>query len=305
MIGRHDDVLTNPIGPLGGWTWTFGLEHDPVEPSSVLLPGRVDAPASSGEGASAVGQFASQSAAATAADALKGVCVAETVILPGQPYPWGDEADQHTLRAVTDQLMAAGARDAFITDADTGYLHSVDIRAHCENRAQALAIGRQMTPISPPFDQGLIKPWAPGRKLSQDQVRARMYVASLERSDRQPQDELESRIWKIWRAWREDQSRAASWYGANATDLHVSAVDDITAAIQKHKVALDLLLGAETEEWGSPWYLQWQVLVENNELCLSSVWCTRMATGFPALVRWLRESGVNSAKYSVYNLMRP
>jgi hypothetical protein len=30
-----------------------------------------------------------------------------------------------------------------------------------------------------------------------------------------------------------------------------------------------------------------------------------IATGFPALVRWLHESGVKSATYSVYNRMRP
>ena len=32
MIANHDDVLTEPID----WTWTFGDEHDPVEPSSVF-----------------------------------------------------------------------------------------------------------------------------------------------------------------------------------------------------------------------------------------------------------------------------
>jgi len=302
MISDHDDVLTHPIG---GWTWTLGQDHDSVEPGSVLLPGRVDPPALSSNGSSAVGQFASQSTAAAAADALMGICVAETVILPGQPRPSGDAADQDTLRAVIDKLIAAGARDAFITDADTGYITTVDIRAQCQDRDEALAIGRQMAPISPPFHEGLIKPWAPGCKLTEDQVRARMYVASLERSDRQPRDELESKIWEIWRAWREDQSRAASRLVADATGLHVSAVDDIKAAIQKRKAALDFVLGTEAEEWGSPWYLQWHVLVENNELCLSSVWCMRIANGLPALVSWLNESGVNGAKYSVYNLMRP
>src|SRR5437899_1798960 len=138
------------------------MDDEPAEPSTVLLPGRVDAPASSRDGCSAVGQFASQSAAAIAADALAGICVAETVILAGQPYPWDDEAEEDTVPAVIDQLKAAGARDAFITDADTGYMHSIDIRAHCEDRDQALAIGRQMVPISPPFHEGLIQPWAPG-----------------------------------------------------------------------------------------------------------------------------------------------
>jgi hypothetical protein len=94
VITRHDDVLTKP----DRWTWTFGLDHDPdpAEPSSVLLPGRVDAPPSSRNGSSAVGQFASQAEAAKAADALAGVCVSETVILPGQPYHLGDEAEQNT-----------------------------------------------------------------------------------------------------------------------------------------------------------------------------------------------------------------
>jgi hypothetical protein len=296
VIARHDDVLTKPVR----WTWTFGLDHDPdpTEPSSDLVPGRVDAPASERDGASAVGQFASQSAAATAADALGGICIAETVILPGQPYPWDDEANQDTIPAAIHQLTAAGARDAFITDADTGYLHSIDIRAHFSDRDQAIGIGRRMAPISPPFHEGLIKPWAPGRQLTDDQVRARMYVASLERSDRQPQDELESKIWAIWRAWREDQLRAA-------TGLLAGPVQEILAAMQKHKAALDVFLGAEPEEWGSPWYLHWKVAVENNDLCLSSVWCMHIATGFPALVRWLTESGVETATYSVYNQMRP
>lgn len=302
MIADHDDVLTDPVR---GWTWSFGMDDDPIEPSSVLLPGRVDGPASSTDGCSAVGQFASQATAATAADALAGICVAETVILPGQPYPWDDEVDLDTVPAVIGRLTVTGARDAFITDADTGYMHSIDIRAHCADRDQALAIGRQIVPISPPFHEGLIKPWAPGRKLTQDQVRARMYVASLERSDRPPRDELESTIWAIWRAWREDQLRAADQYVADSTGLNASAVEDIRAAMQKHKAALDVFLGTEPEEWGSPWYLGWQVLVENNDVCLSSVWCMHIATGFPALVRWLDASGVKSAKYSVYNRMRP
>lgn len=302
MIADHDDVLTNPIG---GWTWTLGMDHDPVEPSSVLLPGRVDAPALSRDGSSAVGQFASHSTAATAADALTGICVGETVILPGQPYPWGGEADQDTLRVVIDQLIAAGARDAFITDVDTGYMTMIDIRAQCQDRDEALAIGRQMTPISPLFHEGLIKPWAPGRKLTEDQIRARMYLASLERADRQPRDELESKIWEIWHAWGEDQPRAASRLVAGATGLPVNTVDDITAAILKRKAALEPVLGTEAEERSWPWYLNCKALVENNELCLSFVGFMRIATGFPALVRWLNESGVNSAKYSVYNLMRP
>src|SRR5712692_2871057 len=138
MIGDHDDVLTDPVR---GWTWSFGIDDDPVEPNSVLLPGRVDAPASSRDGCSAVGQFASQSAAATAADALAGICVAETVVLPGQPLLYGDGGDENTLRAVIDQLIATGARYAFMTDADTGYMHSIDIRAQCQDRDQALAIG--------------------------------------------------------------------------------------------------------------------------------------------------------------------
>jgi hypothetical protein len=304
VIARHDDVLTKPVR----WTWTFGLDHDPdpAEPTSVLLPGRVDPPASDRDGASAVGQFASQSAAAAAADALAGICIAETVILPGQPLLYGDEGgDDAALRFVIDQLLAAGARDAFITDADTGYMHSIDIRAHCEDRDQALSIGRQMVVISPPFHEGLIKPWGPGRKLTEDQVRARMYVASLERSDRPPRDELESKIWEIWRTWREDQLRSVSRFMAGATGLEATALDDIVASMHERKAALDAFLGAEPEESGTPLFLHWQVMVENNDLCLSSVWCASIATGFPALIRWLHESGVNSAKYSVYNLMRP
>jgi hypothetical protein len=202
-------------------------------------------------------------------------------------------------------LIAAGARDAFITDADTGYLHSIDIRAHCENRTQALAIGRQMAWVSPPFNEGLIKPWAPRRKLTEDQVRARMYVAGFERSDRPPRDELESTIWEIWRTWREDQLRSASRFMAGATGLEASALDDIVTSMHERRAALDVFLGTEAEESGAPWYLHWQVFVDNNDVCLSSVWCASIATGFPALVRWLNESGVNSAKYSVYNLMRP
>jgi hypothetical protein len=82
-------------------------------------------------------------------------------------------------------------------------------------------------------------------------------------------------------------------------------VDYIATAIQERKAALDIFLGAEAEEWGSPWYLHWEALVEDNDLCLSYVSCVRIATGLPALVRWLNERGVESAKYSVYNLMRP
>ena len=85
----------------------------------------------------------------------------------------------------------------------------------------------------------------------------------------------------------------------------MTAVGDFWAAMQKHKVALDVYLGSETEEWGSPWDLGWQAVVEKNDVCLSSVWCMHIATGFPALVRWLDETGVKSATYSVYNRMRP
>src|SRR5437867_7078001 len=85
MIADNDDVLTDPVR---GWTWSFGMDDDPVEPSFVLLPGRVDGPAS-GDGCSAVGQFASQAAAATAADALAGICVAENRHSPGSALPQG------------------------------------------------------------------------------------------------------------------------------------------------------------------------------------------------------------------------
>ena len=298
MIADHDDVLTEPID----WTWTFGDEHDPVEPSSVLLPGRVDAPASNLEGSSAIGQFDSQPQAAAAADALSGMCVGQTVILPNQPNPWGDEADQNTIRVVIDQLTAAGARDAFITDEDTGSLTWFDIRARCEHRDEALAIGRQMAPIMwPPWVKGLIKPWAPGRRLSEQQVRARMYIARLWRhSDRQPRDEFESKIWQIWRAWQELQETAANQLVAG-----VPIDEELAAAGRKHEATLRSMLGEEAEVRGSPWYLQWKVLVEDNDVCLSWVWYMHVAAGFPALVRWLDQSGVQSAKYAVYNLTRP
>jgi hypothetical protein len=302
VIADHDDILTNPdFQPNFHTRWTLGMEHDPVEPNSILLPARVDAPASTLEGSTAVGQFGSQSVAVAAADALSGICVAETVILPGQPLPYGGAPNQDKLAVVIDQLSAAGAREAFITDADTGYMHSIDIRAHCESREQAVAIGRQMAPIVwAPWLEGLIKPWAPGRMLGEEHVRARMYVASLWRSDRQPHDEFEAKIWQLWHAWQDEQQRAASQLVAAA------AVDEqLTAAAQKHQAALHSLLGEEPEEWGMPWYLHWNVLVENNDVCLSSVWCSQFATGFPALVRWLQESGVRRAKYSLYNLMRP
>jgi hypothetical protein len=302
VISDHDDVLTTPdFQPYFHSRWTLGMEHDPVEPNSVLLPARVDAPASSLEGSTGVGQFGSRSVAAAAAEALSGICVAETVILPGQPYPYGGAPDQDKLPVVIDQLRAAGAREAFITDADTGYMHSFDIRAQCENRDQALAIGRQMAPIVWfPWLKGLIKPWAPGHKLGEEHVRARMYVASLWRSDRQPGDELESTIRQLWRAWQDNQQRGASQLMAD------SGVDEeLTAAAQKQEAALHSLLGEEPEERGMPWYLHWNVLVENNDVCLASVWCSHFATGFPALVRWLQESGVRTARYSLYNLMRP
>src|SRR5438094_7518449 len=84
MIADNDDVLTDPVR---GLTWSFGMDDDPVEPSFVLLPGRVDGPASSGDGCSAVGQFASQAAAATAADALAGICVAKPLFSRVSPTP--------------------------------------------------------------------------------------------------------------------------------------------------------------------------------------------------------------------------
>jgi hypothetical protein len=297
MHDRDDYVLTDPTD----WTWTFGLEHEPAEPNSVLLPGRVDAPASKVEGSSVIGQFNSQPAAAAAADALSGICVSETVILPNQPYPWDEHADA-TLAAVIDQFKDKGARDVFVTDADTGYLTQFDIRAHCENREQALAIGRQMAPILwPPWVNGLIKPWAPGRRLTGEQVRARMYIASLwGRSNRQPQDEFESKIWDIWQAWQQDQKKTAAKLVAGAT------VDD-QPAIKGHEFEADLhaMLGEEPEEWGLPWNLQWKVLIDEKDVCLSSISCQHAAASFPALVRWLKDSGVRSAEYSVYNLIRP
>ena len=298
MIADYDDVLTEPID----WTWTLGDEHDPVEPSLVLLPGRVDPPASELGGSSAFGQFDSQREAATAADALSGICVGQTVILPNQPYPWGDEADQKTLRAVIDQLTASGARDAFITDADTGSLTYFDIRARCEHRDEALAIGRQMAPIMwPPWLQGLIKPWAPGRRLTEEQVRARMYIAHLRRrSNRQPQDEFEWKIWDVWQAWQQDQEKAAAQLVAGAIVDH-----QLEIKVHTDEATLHAMLGEEPEEWGLPWHLHWQVLVDGKDVCLSSIWCQHAAAGFPALVTWLSDNGVQSAKYSVYNLRRP
>lgn len=132
-IGEHDDVLTNPdFPPYSSWSWTLGMEHDPEEPTSALLTARADAPPSSVEGSTAVGQFDSGSAAAAAANTLAGICVADTVILPGQPNPASPGREK--LAVVIDQLRSAGDREAFIIDADTGYIHAFDIRAHCESR---------------------------------------------------------------------------------------------------------------------------------------------------------------------------
>jgi hypothetical protein len=297
VLDRDDHVLTNPTD----WRWTLDLDHEPAEPESLLLPGRVDAPASNLEGSSVLGQFDSQPAAAAAADASSGICVSQTVILPNQPYPWDENANR-TLAAVIDQLKGEGARDAFVTDADTGYLTLFDIRAHCENREQALEIGRQMAPISwAPWVNGLIKPWAPGRRLTEEQVRARMYIANLwERSNRHPQDEFESKIWDLWQAWQEVQEKAAAGYLAG-----VSEDPQLAIRGQECESALHGMLGEESEEWGLPWYLQWKVLIDEKDVCLSWVWCQHASAGFPALVRWLKDSGVRSAEYSVYNLMQP
>src|SRR5438094_10507214 len=131
-----------------------------------------------------------------------------------------------------------------------------------------------------------------------------MYVASLERFDRPPRDELESAIWAIWRAWRADQLRAANRYVAGSTGLNASALGDIGSAMQKHK-AMGVFLGTETEESGSPWYLAWRVLVENNDVCLSSVWCTHIAMGFPALVRGLASTGRRAPRNPTINPFRP
>ena len=128
-----------------------------------------------------------------------------------------------------------------------------------------------------------------------------MYVASLwRRPDRPPHDELESKIWELWRAWQVDQQRAVNQYVAGA-----AADEELKAALEKYPATLHSLLGEEPEEPGMPWYIRWDIFVDGNDVCLSSVWCTHFATGFPALVRWLHESGVRSAKYSLYNLMRP
>lgn len=302
MISRHDELLTNPVG----WHWTLGMEHDPVEPESDLLPGRVDASASVSRTAVSccvVGQFDSQLAAATAADQLSGICVARTVILADVPYTGEATDDEPELSAAINRLKRAGAALTFVTDADTGYMHSVDIRARCGTREQALAIGRQMIPIQPPFLEGLVLPWAPGRMLSEEQVRARMYLASLERSDQPPRDELESNIWEVWRKFRDEQMRSAARAsaGASVRDLF----DALMAAIPIHRAAVQGFLGAEPTEMASPWYLHWMLRVEDTDVCLSSVWCLHLAAGLPALVRWLRESGVERARYSVYNLMRP
>lgn len=48
-----------------------------------------------------------------------------------------------------------------------------------------------------------------------------------------------------------------------------------------------------------------EVIIDESDVCLSSIWCQHAAAGFPALVRWLKDSGVQGAKYSIYNLMRP
>src|SRR2546425_7627521 len=104
-----------------------------------------------------------------------------------------------------------------------------------------------------------------------------MYVASLERSDRQPQDELESKIWEIWRAWSGDQLKSASEFVAGATGLGVRGLDDIVTAMQQRKAALDVFLGTEAEEWSAPWYLHWQVSVGNNHFFLFVGLCIHIA----------------------------
>jgi hypothetical protein len=295
---EDDFVLTDPVD----WTWTFGDDHQAVEPASVLLPGRVDAPAADWEGSSVLGQFDSQAAAAAAADSLSGICVAETVILPNQPWPYGGSPRREKLPAVIDAMTAAGAREAFVTDADTGRLTWFDVRVLCRDRDQALELGRRMGPIFwSPWFKGLVKPWAPGRTLSEEQIRSRMYIARLWRGlDRQARDERESKIRQIWRDWQEAQEK----------DLpHLLATgrlsDEVGVAGKKYEAALRSFMGEEPEEWGSPWYLSGTIRVEDHSVCLSWLWFEHVSTGFPALVRWLLNMGVQSAEYSIYNLSRP
>jgi len=206
---------------------------------------------------------------------------------------------------VIDRLAAAGARDAFITDTDTGYMHSIDIRAHCEDRDQALAIARQMVPISPPFHEGLIKPWAPGRKLT----KTRWERACMSQASSAPIGHREM-SWsrRSGRSARMERGPVEScksvcgrprWFASKCGG-------DIWAAMQKHKVALDVFSRDRVRGMGFT-LVSGMAGSRREQRCLPcrpSVYAHRRQD-FLRLFRWLDESGVKSATYSLYNRMRP
>lgn len=310
MDGPYDDVLTNP----DGWHWSLGMEHEPVEPVTQLLPGRVDGPpAPDNQVCCVVGQFETARAAADAANALAGLCVSNTVILPGLPDP-GAEGGNLKLGDAIDRLHSLGAGDAFVADADTGYMQHVDIRADCGSRERALEIGRQLVVVPSPFDRDLLPPWAPGNLPTEAQFRARLYIAALARVDRTtweyidrpPRDEAEVELHDIWQryvAGHRELARTAK-YPTTLEELRIS-VERATTFFDSHRRALAPFLGAAPQADRSLWAAGYQLRVDDNYLCLGNLWFVNFASGFPSVVAWLQRCNVERALYSIYNLMRP
>jgi len=308
VLDAYDDVLTHP----DGWDSALGLDHDPAEPTTELLPGRVDTvPAPDYGVCCAVGQFDSARAGAKAADAVSGVCVSRTVIVPGLPLP-ELESDNHRLTDALEQLRALGAKNPFIGDADTGYLQVVDIRADFGTHDRAIDIGRQLARVPSPFDRGLIPPWAPGNLLMDAQVRARLYLAALGRVDRTtreyidrpPRDRLEHQLHELWRRYVDEQNDAVRNYlYPDRNEAIDASFERANARFNSYRDAFGPFLGAERQD--SHWFADYQLRVEDRFLCLGHLWFVCFASAFPTCVAWLAGSGAERADYSLYNFMRP
>lgn len=265
------------------------MEHDQAEPSRVLLPGRVDPPpdlpSPTTNHAHLLATFRTSDEASEVASRRDAIVVGSTAIVPrlpeGEDDDWWDLEDDYERYPLLAELEDEGA-DALVYEEGGGYLLYVDIRATAPDEERALAIGRRL--FCPDYPVSRLKlPWAPGETVSDDEVRARLYLITLLQNGQTPPED--------------DVERA------------VAAAFDPTTGVVGDRPALEVLLGVSrdpsADSGRSRFFAQLYVKVEGPDVLIGEILFTEVPLGFPALVGWLRDQGVQQARYDIWNIERP
>lgn len=282
----RDDLVRN-----NRWfQWAEGMEHDQSEPSRILLPGRVDPPPDlppvATNQAHLLATFPTSDDAAEVAARRGGIVVGCTAIFPRLPQgpdeDWWDLEDEHERFPMLAELEAEGA-DALVYEEGGGYLLYVDIRATAPNDERALAIGRRLFFPEYPVS-GQKRPWAPGEVVSEDEVRARLYLFTLLQDGPTPPGD--------------DVERAVA-----------AAFPDPANRVVADSSALEGLLGVSRAPSAGPgptsWFAHLEAKVDGADVLIGGIWFSNVPLGFPALVGWLRNEDIQEARYDIWKVERP